>query len=387
LVSVAVVSVSSEREPLLDVERLWAALGRALVPLAVYAASQLALLALALIQASRSAVSVANELSRWDGQWYLRLAVHGYPAAVPTGQSTLGFLPLYPAVMWVLAHLPGVSPMAAGLVVAHTGGLVSTVLAQRLAAGWWGEAAGRRAAVLYAVFPGAVVFSLLYSDGLFMALVTGCLLALDRRRWWLAGALGALATATGADGTVLVCACLTAAAVHIYRARGWTNRSELSCLAAPVLAASGMALFGVYLWLRVGTPLASFEAQRRYWGNALDPLATLQHYQLWLRLHRDDTSLLLGLLGVPFAIATRFLLLRLRDRPPAPVIAWGLGVTTLSLASAGLTPNPRMLLLAFPGSVVLGRYLRGPAFWALTAASAGLLGLVGWWTLAGHVLP
>ena len=383
----AVVSVSAEREPLLDTDRLRAAVSWAVVPVAVYTVSQLAVLVLAVVQASRTGVSVGTELSRWDGQWYLRLAAHGYPTAAPVGQSTLGFLPLFPALMWVLGHLPGLNPMSAGLVVSHAGGLISTVLVQRLATDWWGETAGRRAAVLYAVFPGVVVFSLLYSDGLFMALVAGCLLALDRRHWWLAGTLGALATATGADGTVLVGACITAAVVHVYRARGWANRAELTCLAAPLLAATGIALFGIYLWVRVGSPLASFEAQRRYWGNELDPLSTLQHYQLWLRLHMDDTSLLLGLLGIPFVIASRFLLLRLRDRPPVPVIVWGLGVTVLSLFSAGLTPNPRMLLLAFPSAVVLGRYLRGPAFWALTGASAGTLGIVAWWTLAGRVLP
>lgn len=367
--------------------RLVALVGRARVPLAAFGLSQLSVLLVAVAEAAQKGIPLARELSAWDGQWYLRLAADGYPSVAPHAQSTLGFLPLYPGMMWLLAHLPGVSLLTAGLVLARVGGLVATVLVWRLAVRWWGDEAGQRAAVLFAVFPGAVVFSMVYPDGPFLALVAGCLLALDDRRWWLAGLLGALASATGAGGMVLVAACATAAGLHIHRTKAWRHHRELRCLASVALAPVGMVVFGLYLWLRVGSPLASLDAQSRYWGNHLSPLALLQHYRLYLGFDGDDATLLLGLLGVPFIIGTRYLLVRTRHRPPGPVIAWGFGMTGLSLISTGLMPNPRMLLFAFPSGIVLGRYLGGRPYWLFVGVSLAGLALVSWWTLAGSALP
>ena len=74
-----------------------------------------------------------------------------------------------------------------------------------------------RAAVLFCCFPGAVVLSWGYSEALAAALVAGCLVALHRRRWLLAGLAAAAGGATRLDvGLGLLVATAAAAA----RARG-----------------------------------------------------------------------------------------------------------------------------------------------------------------------
>lgn len=356
-------------------------------PSITYAASQLLVLLVAVVQALALHSSLATEFTRWDGQWYLRLAAHGYPGVAPDAQSTLGFLPLYPALMWLVDHVTALGLATSGLLIARLGGLVATVLVHRMATGWWGREAGRRATLVFAFFPGVIVFSLLYADGLLLALVGGCLLALERRRWWLAGLLAALAGATGADGAAIAVACLTGAAIHIWRTRAWADRAELRCLAAPALAPAGLAAFGIYLWIRVGSPLASLHAQRTFWGNRTDPLSLIHHYEVWLQMGGRGLNLLVGLLGVPFIVGTGYLLIRMKERPPGPVIAWGMTVTALSVMSAGLTPNPRMLLFGFPSMIVLARYVQGRAFALMIGASAAALAVVSWWTLTGHILP
>jgi hypothetical protein len=277
--------------------------------------------------------------------------------------------------------------LPAALVVARLGGLVSVLFVQELTSAWWDEESGRRAAVLYALFPGTVVFSMAYSDGLFLALATGCLLALEKRRWVLAGVAAALATATGADGAILTLACLVAAFIHVVRSRAWEDRAQFRCLAAPALAPLGLASFCLYLWARVGSPFALEEAQRRFWGNHISVFSAFSHYLLFLRMGGRELSLLIGLLGIPFVLGTRYLLLRREARPPAPALIWGFGVTLLSMVSAGLTPNPRMLLLSFPSGVVLARYTKGVGFQMVAAASAVGLALISRWTLEGHILP
>jgi hypothetical protein len=65
-------------------------------PAAVYAGSRLVILLLAWLDMLITHRPLGAELSLFDGQWYLRLAAHGYPAQTVPGKSTLGFLPLYP---------------------------------------------------------------------------------------------------------------------------------------------------------------------------------------------------------------------------------------------------------------------------------------------------
>lgn len=362
------------------------ALRRYAAALSSYSLSQALVLVVAVLAASSHHVGPGTVLTRWDGHWYLDLARQGYPSTIPGAPSTLGFLPGYAIAIRALTSL-SIPILPAALVVARLGGLASALFVQELTSTWWGEDAGRRAVALYSFFPGTVVFSMAYSDGLFLALVTGCLLALEKRRWILAGACAAMATATGADGVVLVVACVVAALIHLVRTRAWSNRRQLVCLAAPALAPVGLGLFGLYLWARLGTPFASEAAQRRFWGNHISPVAAFQHYLLFLRMGGRELNLLIGLLGIPFVVGTRYLLLRRRARPPAPALVWGFGVTGLSLVSAGLTPNPRMLLLSFPSGVVLARYSEGRRFWAIAVASALGLALISWWTLSGQTLP
>ena len=356
------------------------------VALSAYGLTRVGVLAVAVVAAASQHLSVGTELSRWDGQWYLALAQHGYPSDIPSGPSTLGFLPGYSLAIRALAAL-SVPMLTAALVVALASGLISTLLVQELATSWWGDATGRRAAVLFTAFPGTVVFSMAYSDGLFLALVTGCLLALEKRRWVAAGACAALATATGADGAVLALACLVAAVIHIIRNQAWKDRRHLVCLAAPALAPVGLGAFCLYLWVRVGSPIAFEQVQRRYWGNHISPIAIVDHYLMFIQLGGRELNLLVGLLGIPFIIGTRYLMLRRWARPPGAVLTWGFGVTGLSVVSAGLAPNPRMLLLSFPSSVVLARYSEGRRFWAIALVSALALVFVSWWTLSGQILP
>ena len=89
------------------------------------------------------------------------------------------------------------------------------LLARRLA----GDSAGARAALLFAVFPGTFAFSFAYSEGIVVTCVAFGLLALLDRRWWLAGLLGAVATAASPVALAFVVSCAWAAGAAIRRDR------------------------------------------------------------------------------------------------------------------------------------------------------------------------
>jgi hypothetical protein len=362
-------------------------------PVLVYSCSRLLLLAVAGVTAVITHHSLAGELSAFDGQWYLRLARDGYPARAVHAKSTLGFLPLYPLAILGLAAVLSCSPLAAALIIAGAGGLAAAVLVQRIARIWWGEQAARRAVVAFCLFPGAVVFSMAYSEGLTLPLVLGCLLALRSRRWLLAGLAAGLAGAVEPAALVLVPVCLAVALRYLWLA-GWRDRAAWRSLAAPLLSVAGIAAFGGYLWARTGTPFASFEAQHYGWHQG-DPFALLsQPLARHLIRHPGDLpghlanfSLWNGVAGTVFFLFALAALARVRHELTPGAMLWTCGIGVLTLWSVMSLTNARMLLIAFPAVIVWARTLPRRRFGVFLAAEAGLLVVMAGLTFSGLMLP
>jgi hypothetical protein len=364
-------------------------LARFRLAITVYLATRVALVLLAVVEQAIRHVPVIYELANWDGRWFRALALSGYPPHVVHAQTPLGFFPLYPAAMWVLAHAFGTGSATAltvsGLVISAAGGLVATLLVQELASGWWGEATGRRAAVLFCLFPGSVVFSMLYSEGLLLPLAAGCILALERRRWLLAGVLAGLATATEPDALALVPVCAVAAVI------AWRRTGTRRALVAPALSLTGIAAFAAYLWAHTGTPLANYYAQHYGWGEKTDLFALVHQ----ARSLADEISfahfnhptinlnLVAGLAGAVFLAAGAVLLARCRRTVSVEALVWTGAIGLLTLTSEYVPPNPRLLITAFPVVVVFARAVRGR--WLLPINGALLIGM-SYLTYYGHTL-
>ncbi|MGH2873289.1 MAG: mannosyltransferase family protein [Solirubrobacteraceae bacterium] len=377
-------------------------LGTYRVAVGAYLGTRGALVIVALLDAALRHTTVANAFTNWDGQWYRALALSGYPSVVSHGQTTLGFFPLYPLVLWLLAHVPyGVAHVSmqsavtwTGIVVSFAGGLVATVLAQELATGWWGEAAGRRAAIAFCLFPGSVVFSMVYAEGLMIPLAMGTLWALERRRWLLAGALAGLATAVEPEAALLVPVCMLAAARELRR-RGWRSTTARRSLLAPALSATGGVAVGAYLWLRTGSPLATAIAQHDGWHEHASLLAVPD---LALKLaseisfaHFDRPSINLnlvsGLIGSVVLVVLLVAIVRARRSMPAEALLWTLGISVAAFtASYPFSPNPRVLITAFPAVLVIGRFVRKDAFRTLTWGLAATLVLFSSVVFVGQTL-
>ena len=335
----------------------------------------------------------ATEISQWDGRWYRALAEHGYPAQALHTRTTLGFFPAYPILMWVLSHALALTPDLAGLIIATSGGLIATLLVQRLASGWWGDATGRRAAILFCLFPGSVVFSMIYSEGMLIPLAAGCILALEQRRWLLAGCLAGVATATGPTALVLIAVCAVAALIELRR-RGWRDWSARRSLLAPLLSLAGVSAFATFLWAWTGTPFATMTAQRYGWGERADPLALFYQAKslageisfAHFNHPTINLNLVIGLLGAIVLAIGLVLLLRKPRQVSVEGLVWSLGIALLATTSEYVPPNPRLLITAFPAVVVFARYLRGRRFVALAFANGALLALLSSLTYVGTTL-
>ncbi len=354
----------------------------------VYLGTRVLLLAAATLFGLIGHHNFLNELANWDGLWYREVANHGYPPFPSHAQTTLGFLPLYPIAIWVVTQI--LSPVTglgviltatvSGVLISSAGGLLAAILVHRLAKGWWDERTARRATALFCLFPGSVVFSMVYSEGLLLPLAAGCLLALQQRRWVLAGVLAGFATAVEPTALVLVPVCGISALVELHR-RGWTARAARRSLLAPALSVTGIAAFALFLWGWTGTPSASYQAQHYGWKEKTDPLAVLHLTtrlldQVSLSHFNQPTlnaNLVAGLLGSLLLIGMLVLMYRVRREISIEAIVWTLGVALLAMTSEYTPPNPRLLITAFPALMVVARFVQGRWFTRLLWANGLLL--------------
>lgn len=350
------------------------------VGVAAYVGALAVLFAVVLANDALRHHSLASQLVNWDGRWYWWIAAHGYPHHLLHHQTRLGFMPLYPLCMWAISQIFGCSLIAAGVILSATGGLIAALLVQRLASGWWGESAGRRAVLLFCLFPGAVVFSMVYGEGILLPLAAGCILALERRRWLLAGVLAAVATAVEPDALALVLVCAVSAILEIRR-RGSQDREARRSLLAPLLAPVGAVAYAGFLWAWTGTPFATYITQHAGWREKTDPLALLHLIEALVSqisfTHFDhptiNLNLVIGVAGAIVLVAGLALLLSNPRQISPEAMTWTLAISFLALTSEYVWPNPRMLITAFPVVLVFAQRLRGKPYVALLAGNAAAL--------------
>ncbi|GAB3248882.1 mannosyltransferase family protein [Kineosporia babensis] len=294
-----------------------------------------------------------GELLRcWDTQWFLRVAAEGYPRALPAdgGPTTLAFFPGYPATI-AAGDVLGLSPLVAALVVSLIAGAIATLLVERMGRLIRTPEAARRAAVLFAFFPGAVVFSWGYSEALAVALAGIALVASYRERWLIAGLAAALAGSVRADvGIALTVAMLVAAALSFRHKQGdWR--------AVAAVAASPIGILGYlgFVWAWTGSATTWSRTQSEGWDQHMDwgkhALTSLGGV---LRPWDSPSRVVLVVAVAGLAVAV----LALVKRPmPLPWLTYVVVLVGISLVSSQVGFRPRAEVLLLPAFVAVGMWM------------------------------
>ncbi|MGQ0824008.1 MAG: hypothetical protein ACT4OX_03070 [Actinomycetota bacterium] len=204
-----------------------------------------------------------------------------------------------------------------------------------------------------------------YSEGVFIPAAAASLLALDERRWIVAGLWGAAAGLARPNAI----ASLVGAIVELRR-----DRRTLAPLAAPALAFAGYALYPLYLWFRVGEPFAYWEVQRDGWGWHFDPTATIEKILDVIGDPGADFNVLMSVLAVAF-IAGGFVCMY-RWRPPAPIATYTVVLVLLVLSSANLASTWRFAMTAFPLVIAYARVLPTNGYAIALGTSATAMGVL-----------
>lgn len=354
------------------------------VALGAYALSRALVLGVAWLASRGTPRGWLGALTQWDGAWYTSIVAAWYPGDVAAVagdalKANLAFFPAYPGLAALVAALPGLGPHGAAVLVANLAGAAAT------AAVWWSTrlradpAVATRAGVLFALLPASVILSMAYAEGVMIAAAAVCLGGLLSRRWLLAGAAGALATASRPTAAVLVACAAWQALV------AWRRDGDRRALLAPLLTATGGVGCSAYLWARTGEPLAWTRVQTQGWGEHIDFGAeTLAG--LWRAVTAPNLVDVVDLLAAVVLVVGAVLLVR--QRAPALVLLYCAGVVAAPLLSFTLGPRPRFVYVAFPLVVALATALRGRAFRvALAVCTVGLAVLAWLYTGTWLVTP
>lgn len=310
---------------------------------------------------------------RWDSGWYVIVARDGYYHYIPvseTGEakaSALAFFPLFPLLMRWFSAVTSLGYLTSGVLLANAFGGAAMTALWRFTRSLTSSDVADRTVVLASFFPAAFVLSMAYTESLALLLAVGCIAALLRQHWLLAGVLAGVASGVRLSGLALGAACLWMAIDAIRQRREWR------ALVAPALAPIGTIAFFGFLHYRVGSFWAVVRVEREGWRQRMD--GGVVHEIIHLFDHpygRIDWQLALA--GLVFIIITGWLLWRWRPPGTFGVLAVFVVATLLpTLLSSELGPRPRFALAAFPLFIALARKLQGIAFAVVVATSGALL--------------
>jgi hypothetical protein len=337
--------------------------------------------------------------AHWDGVWFVRIASTGY-----THPNSPAFFPLYPMLIHVVSFVTGGNFVIAGIIVSLAAYSAAMVLLFKLVRPLFGGSVAAWAVVFISWFPTSVVFSAVYSESLFLLLTVASFWFAGRRTWWAAGLAGLLAALTRSSGVLLVLPLLllygreVGWGSHGVRLR-WPRDARLGWL---LLVPLGLALYGAYLKLRLGSATLFMTAEQHWRRHLSDPISTLvlgfhdarvaverlsgveRSLSRWLTPGHPGQTVMVYYVA-PFAalvLATVVIALAVR-RLPASYTAWAVVGLLLPLcypaAADPLYSVHRFVLVLFPVFIALALVTRRvwPVRWVLLGLFAA--GLV-WYT-------
>jgi hypothetical protein len=289
--------------------------------------------------------------ANWDGQWYWRIALHGYPHSLPltpagvVDRNEWAFAPLFPALSRLLMECTGVDFALAGTLLATSMSAVAVVIVYQLVSETAGTFPARATTLVLCTSMAAPVFQIAYTEGPALMLVALALLMLRRRRYpWTALVLACLALTRHILAPFLV-------VLAVHAALRWVDDSRLGRprhdYRPVVLLVLGTALAGVWPLTAalVTGRLTAFTDTQAQWRRTADT-GPFGLFSVALELGGVPALAALAL----FAVAVAWVVLR----PEAP--AWGPEVRSWALAYPlyvlAVAPAAislfRLLLIAFP---------------------------------------
>lgn len=309
-----------------------------------------------------------NGWFRWDADWYLSIVIRGYSWDPGAHSGNVAFFPLYPILVSLVGRLIGNFNLAA-LVASNLCFALALVLLYAFVLARFDRPVARRTVLFVAFAPFALFYGAVYTESLFLLCAVLSFWLVERDQWWLGCLVGMLCSMTRLIGLTLGPALLL---LYLQQRKFQPRRIGWNILSLGLIPL-GTALYAVYLGIRVGDPLAFYQASLYGWARynifvsglgRLNPSGIHPgNYDLVLGF-----NLILALLVLIAAIPT--------FRLVGPAYAVFVVLATVIPLSAGLESLGRYVTILFPFYIVVSYYARGRlATRLIVFGSAGALGL------------
>src|SRR3989344_3909017 len=183
--------------------------------------------------------------ANFDGEHYLAIAQRGYE---PLNHS---FFPLYPFLIKAVSFFSSDIRFLVfiGLSLSTVAFLLSLIILWKLTEMDYKKNVALWTTVALVVFPSSFYFGLVYTESLFLLLVLGSFYCYRKNKWWWAGILGGLASATRITGIFLLPALLIE----------WGQSKEKKLPLQLLLIPIGLGSYMAYLYLLSGDPFLFYN--------------------------------------------------------------------------------------------------------------------------------
>lgn len=307
-------------------------------------------------------------LANFDGVHYIGIATKGYFA-----QFTQAFFPVYPILMsWVnmLVH----NVILSGYLISHISLAIFLYLVYKLICLDHPKQVATRTIIFYLLFPVSFFFAAIYTESFFMALTVGAFLAARKKKWLIAGILGAIASGTRLVGILI----LPVLFIELWQQQKIKNplalvKKSWQQLLAISLSASGLLLYMNYLAKNFSDALYFIHAQPVFGAQRSATKLVLLYQVFWrytkMMVTVDPKSLLYYTVSQEFLLSLLFLVLGIiafkKTRLSYAVFA-ALAYILPTLTGT-LSSMPRYTLAMFPAFIVLGQIKNKPIRYLLYA--------------------
>lgn len=243
-----------------------------------------------------SSIPIINFFSQWDGAWYTQIALYGYPAGSNPLSGNWAFFPLYPFLMRVFGT-PFFGLMSSTEAVLVSGFLLSNVLffvslflfyhVTKLIFGK--NSFALISTVFFAFWPGALFYSTVYSESLFMTFALGAFYLLEKGKSGKSVVLGFIAALTRSNGFLVLIP-------FVYN--GLQTRKYRTAVLQAIVIALPYLLFNVYGYFSTGLFPVREIVYNHIWGASRLTLTQVTSYQIG---YTGLFSLEAALILLPFA--------------------------------------------------------------------------------------
>lgn len=188
--------------------------------------------------------------ANFDGVHYLSIAKGGY------GVYQQAFFPLYPRLIRLLSNILNGRYLVSALSVSWVAFFLALVFFYKLIILDYEESIAKKTIIMLLLFPTAFFFSMVYTESLFLFLVVASFFFARSKKWFWAGILGALASATSLTGIFLFPALL-----YEWYQQTKTKKIKASRLIPIFFIPLGLFYYMRFLLINYQDPLMFFHVQ------------------------------------------------------------------------------------------------------------------------------